>query len=233
VVRPAGEHSGPGGVPALLRDLASQAVATLQGLRVPALVGPLDDDRVAVLLSQERNADVDAVLRRLSERLHAVSERRSDAALVIGAGSTVIGIERAQETLREAVQVAETALGLPPQRAYFRPPDLRLRGLVYSLRAEPAVADYIERELGQLIAHDAQHGTRLYDFLAAYCRAGGNKTAAAGGLFISRAALYDRIGKVERVLGVDLGDPEVVVGLHFAVLARETLRRPDLAVVRG
>jgi purine catabolism regulator len=233
VVRPTGEHTGPGGIPALLRDLASQAVATLQGLRIPALVGPLDDDRVAVLLSQERSADADVALGRLSERLHAASERRSDARLVIGAGSTVVGIERAQSTLREAMQVAETALGLPPQRAYFRPPDLRLRGLVYSLRAEPAVQEYVERELGQLLAHDAAHGSRLYAFLAAYCRCGGNKTAAAAELFISRAALYDRIGKVERVLGVDLADPEVVVGLHFAVLARETIRQPDLAVVRG
>jgi purine catabolism regulator len=233
VVRPVGEHAGPGGIPALLRDIASQAVATLQGLRVPALVGPLDDDRVAVLLSQERSADADAVLDRLSERLHAVSDRRSEARLVLGAGTTVVGIERAQDTLREAMQVAETAVGLPPQRGYFRPPDLRLRGLVYSLRGEPAVHDYIERELGHLLAHDAEHGTRLYDFLAAYCRCGGNKTAAAAELFISRAALYDRITKVERVLGVDLADPEVVVGLHFAVLARETMRRPDLAVVRG
>ncbi|MFN2562938.1 MAG: PucR family transcriptional regulator [Jatrophihabitans sp.] len=233
VVRPIGEHAGPGGIPALLRDLASQAVATLQGLRVTALVGPLDDDRVAVLLSQERSADPDAVLRPLSERLHAASERRSEARLVIGAGTTVAGIERAQDTLREAMQVADTAVGLPPQRGYFRPPDLRLRGLVYSLRAEPAVHDYIERELGHLLAHDAEHGTRLYEFLAAYCRCGGNKTAAAAELFISRAALYDRITKVERVLGVDLADREVVVGLHFAVLARETMRRPDLAVVRG
>lgn len=233
VVRPVGEHAGPGGIPALLRDIASQAVATLQGLRVPALVGPLDDDRVAVLVSQERSADPDAVLGRLSERLHTASERRSEARLVIGAGTTVAGIERAQDTLREAMQVADTAVGLPPQRGYFRPPDLRLRGLVYSLRAEPAVHDYIERELGRLLAHDAEHGTRLYEFLAAYCRSGANKTAAAAELFISRAALYDRITKVERVLGVDLADPEVVVGLHFAVLARETMRRPDLAVVRG
>src|SRR5947209_3407273 len=107
----------------------SSTSGTLQGLRVPALVGPLDDDRVAVLLSQDRSADADAVLGRLSERLHAVSERRSEARLVIGAGSTVPGIERAQDTLREAMQVAETAMGLPPQRAYFRSPDLRLRGL--------------------------------------------------------------------------------------------------------
>jgi purine catabolism regulator len=233
VVRAAGAQDDPGALPALLRDIASQAVTTLQALKIPALVGPLDDQRVAVLLSQERNAPAEAALATLSERLHAVSDRRSHTPLIVGTGSTVVGLERAQHTLREAMQVADTALGLPAQRGYFRPPDLRLRGLVYSLREDPLVQDYVERELRQLLAHDAAHGTRLYDFLAAYCRTGGNKTAAAAELFISRPALYDRIVKVERLLGVDLADPEIVLALHFAVLARETMRRPNLAVVTG
>ncbi len=234
VVRPTGEHTGPGGLPGLLRDLASQAVVALQALRIPALVGPLDDHRVGLLLSQERIAQADAVLATLSDRLHAVFDRRSTAgALVVGAGSTVVGVERAQSTLREAMQVADAAVGMPGHRDYFRPPDLRLRGLVHALRNESAVRDYVEHELGPLLAHDAAHGSRLYEFLAAYCRCGGNKTAAAAELFISRAALYDRIGKAERVLGVDLADPAVVVGLHFAVLARETLSAPDRAVRRG
>ena len=197
VVRPTGEHAGPGGLPGLLRDLASQAVVVLQALRIPALVGPIDDHRVAVLLSQERIAQADAVLATLSDRLHAVFDRRSDSgALVVGAGSTVVGVDRAQSTLREAMQVADAAVGMPGHRAYFRPPDLRLRGLVHALRNESAVQDYVDRELGPLIAHDATHGSRLYNFLATYCRCGGNKTAAAAELFISRAALYDRIAKV-------------------------------------
>ncbi|HEX3335474.1 MAG TPA: PucR family transcriptional regulator ligand-binding domain-containing protein [Jatrophihabitans sp.] len=233
VVRPAATLDDPGALPALLRDIASQAVATLQGLKIPALVGPLDDQRVAVLLSQERTASADAALKTLSDRLHAVSDRRAHTSLIVGTGSTVVGLERAQHTLREAMQVADTALGLPAQRGFFRPPDLRLRGLVYSLRGEPLVHDYVGRELGQLLAHDAAHGTRLYEFLAAYCRNGGNKTAAAAQLFISRPALYDRIAKVERLLDVDLADPEIVLALHFAVLARETMRSPNLAVVTG
>jgi purine catabolism regulator len=234
VVRPTGEHTGPGGLPGLLRDLASQTVTALQALRIPALAGPIDDHRVVVLISQERIAQVDAVLAMLSDRLHAVFDRRSAAgALVIGAGSTVVDVERAQSTLREAMQVADAAVGMPGHRTYFRPPDLRLRGLVHALRDESAVQDYVERELGPLLAHDAARGSRLCDFLAAYCRCGGNKTAAAAELFISRAALYDRIGKVERILGVDLADPAVLVGLHFAVLARETLDRPELAVRRS
>jgi purine catabolism regulator len=145
----------------------------------------------------------------------------------------VTAVERAHHTLREAMLVADTALGLTPARTYYRPADLRLRGLVHALREEALVQDYVEREIGQLIAYDAAHGSKLLDFLAAFCRHGGNKTAAADDLFISRAALYDRIAKVEKILGVDLGDPEVVLALHFAVLARETARRPNLAVLPG
>jgi purine catabolism regulator len=233
VVRPTGEHTGPGGLPGLLRDLASQAVAVLQALRIPVLVGPLDDHRVALLISQDRITEVDPVLATLSDRLHAVFDRRSDAgSLVVAAGRTVLGVDRAHATLGEAMQVAEAAVGMPGQRAFFRAPDLRLRGLVHALRHEAALGDYVEHELGPLLAHDAAHGSHLLDFLAAFCRRGGNKTQAAAELFISRAALYDRIGKVERVLGVDLSDPDVVIGLHFAVLARETPARPELAVRR-
>jgi purine catabolism regulator len=234
VVRPTGEHTGPGGLPGLLRDLASQAVVGMQALRIPALVGPLDDHRVALLISQDRVTEVDPVLATLGDRLHAVFDRRSDAGvLVIAAGRTVSGVERAPSTLREAMQVAEAAVGMPGRRAFFRAPDLRLRGLVHAIRHEPALGEYVDHELGPLLAHDAAHGAHLTDFLAVFCRCGGNKTAAAAELFISRAALYDRISKVERVLGVDLSDPDVVIGLHFAVLARETLARPELAVRRG
>jgi len=230
VVRAAAEQRA---LPALLRDVATAAVTALKGLKVPALVGPLDDQRVALLLSHDRSADVDAALTTLAARLHAIAERRPDVSVVVAAGSTVTAVERAHHTLREAMQVADTAVGLPPTRTFFRPADLRLRGLVYALRDEAVVSDYVERELGQLLAYDAAHGTRLTEFLTAFCRAGGNKTAAAEQLFISRAALYDRIAKVQRVLGVDLADPEVVLALHFAVLARETMRRPNLAVLTG
>ncbi len=221
-------------MPALLRDIASQAVTTLQGLRVPALVGPLDDDRVAVLLSQERNADADAVLGRLSERLHAVSERRSEARLVIGAGSTV---------RRHRAGAGHVAGGDAGDRDGGRPcrpnaptsarPICGCAGSCTRCGPNRPSTTTSNASSAVCSTHDAEHGTRLVEFLAAYCRCGGNKTAAAAELFISRAALYDRIVKVERVLGVDLADPEVVVGLHFAVLARETMRRPDLAVVRG
>lgn len=230
IIRPVGEYVSQRSTPALLRDLASAAGTTLQAMKLPALVGPLDDERMAVLLAPDCPADTHGALKQLSDRLHTVASRHPDVRLIIGSGSTVAGPERAKSTLREAMQVADAALELPAQRGYFRPPDLRLRGLIFALRDEPALDDYVERELGPLLALDAATGSRLFDFLAAYCRYGGNKTKTASALFISRPALYDRIAKVQQILGVDLSDAEVVLGLHVAVLTRETLRQPELAV---
>lgn len=218
-----------GGLPALLRDLASTTAASLSGLQVAALVGPLDDQRVAVLLAQERPGQADAVLATLADLLH---DRHPSEEFIIGAGSTVTGAQHATLTLHEAMLVADSAIGLPT-RGFFRAPDLRLRGLVYALRDHAVVQRYVERELGQLIAYDDAHRTQLYEFLAVYCRTGANKTAAAAQLFISRAALYDRIAKVQAILGVRLDDPEVVLALHFASMVRETAARPGLAVRPG
>lgn len=216
--------------PALLRDVAGQAVAILRERGVAALVGPIDDDRVAVLLSHGRADDADDTLDALARRLRATLTRRPNTAITIGAGSTGTGVDGARHSLREAIDVADTARELAGERAYYRPPDLRLRGLIHALRDHPAMSAFAARELDALVTHDAERGTTLLAFLTVFCRARGNKSAAAAQLFISRAALYDRIAKVQRVLDADLSDPEVVLSLHFAVLARETLRRPDLAV---
>jgi purine catabolism regulator len=40
---------------------------------------------------------------------------------------------------------------------------------------------------------------------------------------VSRAAFYDRLAKIERLLGVDLDDPDIRVSLHVAVLAHDLL----------
>ncbi|SHG97599.1 Sugar diacid utilization regulator [Jatrophihabitans endophyticus] len=222
-----GDGGADGADPALLRDIANRAADTLRALRVPALVGLLDDQHVAAVVSLEDAGRTDAALRRLCEQVHAVAEVRGVGPLVVGVGTTTSGAPSAAATLREAVRVADTAATLPPRAGWFRSPDLRLQGLVHQLRDHPSLRDYVERELRPLL--DRADADRLLDVLTAYCRTGASKTDTAAALFVSRASLYDRLRKLERILGVDLADPDVVLGLHFALLARETLARPDLA----
>ncbi len=51
-----------------------------------------------------------------------------------------------------------------------------------------------------------------------------SKTDAAASLHLSRAAFYDRLAKIERVLGTGLDDPEVRLSLHLALLADDLSR---------
>mgnify|MGYP003340373692 CR=1 FL=1 len=48
-----------------------------------------------------------------------------------------------------------------------------------------------------------------------------SKSLAAASLHVSRAVFYDRLAKVEKVLGADLNDPDIRVSLHVALLAEE------------
>jgi purine catabolism regulator len=54
-----------------------------------------------------------------------------------------------------------------------------------------------------------------------------SKTEAAASLHLSRAAFYDRLARIEQVLGVDLDDPHIRVSLHVALVADEVARARD------
>jgi purine catabolism regulator len=105
---------------------------------------------------------------------------------------------------------------------FYRLADLRLRGLVHLLRDDPRMQTFVERELGPLLA--AEPDTSLLDVLAAYLAAGGNKAEAAKHAHLARPTFYERLRKIERILGTDLGSAESRTSLHVALLALEAAR---------
>ncbi len=163
---------------------------------------------------------------------------------VIAAGSVAGSMRDARRSFLEAQQVADAAAADPGvfgppaacsfptgaqpaagpavTRPFFRLADLRLRGLLQLLRADPRMADFAERELGPLLAYDAGHGTTLTSVLAAYLEAGGNKAEAAQRAHLARPTLYERLRHIERVLGVSLESAESRTSLHVALLALES-----------
>ncbi|GAA1507766.1 PucR family transcriptional regulator [Nocardioides humi] len=207
----------PGGDAGELRGVASDLLDELRIRRASGSVGPVDDERVVALVAHAPGAG-DALVDRLVQRL-----ARTGARLVVGAGSPVEDVDGAGGSIREALVVADSTVPTDPPRA-VRLYDLRLRGLLHLLRHDPRVQQYVERELGTLLAHDAQTGEQLTRTLAAYCRAGGSKVRAAETCHISRPALYARLHRIGQILDIDLADPENVLALHVALLARDVMR---------
>lgn len=203
----------------VLRDLAEATVLAARRARVAALVGVVDDTSVSALLSLTPQADVDAVLERLAGNLH----RASAAAMpvVVGVGTAVDEVSEGRRSLNEAAQVARAAPHEADGREFHRLVDVRLRGLLHLLADDQRVGAFVERELGPLLARDAARGSRLTDTLRHYCEHGGNKSAAASAAHVSRTAYYQQLARIEQVLGVSLDDPESVLSLHIALLARD------------
>ena len=228
------DPSGPGvlGVSAHQRvlDIADAAAAACRAERIPSLVGTLDDTRAGAMLSLSPRADPDRVLPALAAR---ITERAGGAhgSLVIGVGAAAGSIRDVRRSFLEASQVADVAAerpdgwgagggsGRPP---FYRLADLRLRGLLHLLRDDPRVQTFVERELGPLLA--AEPGSALLDVLAAYLAAGGNKAAAAKSAHLARPTFYERLRRIERILGTDLGAAESRTSLHVALLALEAAR---------
>lgn len=205
------------------RDQAlSFAVATaarVSGLQ--ALVSTLAPNQVLALASVPRSTEintfVNAFATQLQIRLPSVI---GTDAFGVGIGPVVERIVDAPASLAEAEQVALITLRLDPQRrrAFHRATDVRLRGVLVALRHEPKLLAFAEAELGRLLAHDSQHHAGLVDILRQYLEVGGNKAELSRVSHRSRPALYAKLAEIERVLGVNLDDPESRVSLHVAML---------------
>jgi PucR family transcriptional regulator, purine catabolism regulatory protein len=201
-------------------DVADAAAAACRAERIPSLVGTLDDASAGAMLSLSPRADADRVLGALATRLGSGWD-----GLIIGVGAVVGSIRDVRRSFLEASQVADVAAERPDgwgpagsgQPPFYRLADLRLRGLLHLLREDPRVQTFVERELGPLLA--AEPDTSLLDVLTAYLAAGGNKAEAAKHAHLARPTFYERLRRIERILGTDLGSAESRTSLHVALLA--------------
>ncbi|MFE3880146.1 PucR family transcriptional regulator [Kitasatospora sp. NPDC059146] len=219
---------------ARLRDFTELAAGAVRASRLSALVGALDDEGVGLLIALGAQQDEHSALEAFSATLRRMSaesgrEPADTPGPVVAVGSSVGSVRDARRTLLEAAQVADAALHDAPgggrTASYYRLPDVRLRGLLHLLRDDARLQTYVERELGPLLAHDAEHNGQLVQMLRIYLEQGRNKSAAADAAHLSRPSFYDRLHKVERILGVDLDQVESCLSLHVALLALDAVRR--------
>ncbi|HXS62592.1 MAG TPA: PucR family transcriptional regulator ligand-binding domain-containing protein [Streptosporangiaceae bacterium] len=202
--------------------VANALVVAASNMAVPALVGVLDEHRVGGLLVLAADADPDRLLAKLASSLRSIC----GVSVVIGAGPVVSSVAQARAALDEAMAAAG-AQGSGGDAPFARLADLRLAGLIYQLRDDPALLAFAERELGPLLCHDATAGTDLVDVLTCFLRSGGKKAEAAHLAGLARPTLYERLRKIEQVLGRKLDTPESQLSLHFALLVHPMRRLPS------
>lgn len=204
---------------ARLLDVVTRSVKALGHTGLFSLRGP---GEIAMVLSL--NARAGSALEPLGRALRRDAERAVDAhGLVLGLGTPAPALIEAIHRITDAAHVAEAALSLPAsQRVCFRVADIRLRGLLSMLRTDPRVQRFAEGELRALILHDIESGDGLREILRGYLELGGNKSALASRLHLSRPSLYAKLNRIEQILDIDLADGESATSLHVALLILET-----------
>jgi DNA-binding PucR family transcriptional regulator len=90
---------------------------------------------------------------------------------------------------------------------------------------------FLTRTLGPVQAHDASHGTELHPTLEAFMAETGHLANTARRLGIHINTLYQRLARLDEVLGADWRESDRRLELHVAVrleaLQRELEPAPD------
>ncbi|WP_063837041.1 PucR family transcriptional regulator [Phaeacidiphilus oryzae] len=229
--------------------LLDRAVAEERGAAAIRAVAP---DGLLALVALPARPGVDPV-RRLAALLDgaaaAAGERRWPR---LALGDAVPGgadWTRWGETLREARGALRLALSIPPPRT--APAPGRAGGgapaaggggpLVTSARAlalerllvgDSGVLDpggrerlgrLVERVLGPLLAWESAHPSDLVRTLEVHLRNGCSATRTAALLHLGRQSLYQRLDRIESLLGVPVADPDLHAELLLATCARRVL----------
>jgi len=81
------------------------------------------------------------------------------------------------------------------------------------------LAAFAREHLGPLVAYDEENGTALLSTLETYCEEDGNHVRVAERLFLHRNTVRYRLRKAEKLLGMNLDNPEVrlLLGVCFRI----------------
>lgn len=180
-----------------------------------------------------RRAQLTAVVADLGDDILAVvgTTRDDDTAIVAALGElgAHAGISRLTRHggLASAVRQARAAAAaavLQGEKRVRRFDDLGLLRLLVPLAQGPELAQYVEDEIGVLLANDVTSAHPLLPTLTAFLDAGANKALAAERLYVQRRTLYYRLERIETLLAVSLDRTEVRERLIVAVRGHELLR---------
>ncbi|EFL28875.1 regulatory protein [Streptomyces himastatinicus ATCC 53653] len=200
-------------------ELEDRLTEEMAAAGAAVLIGAVPGDHLGVLLAFHPATPWRPLVERLSR---SVRESHPDA--VVSVGCEVSDLSQTARSFQQAARVADAAVPGTPDKPFHELSDIGLRQLLYALRDDMRVQEYVERQLGRLVQHDERHGTDLVTTLHAYLDAAGNKTVAAKRASLSRQAFYQRLHAIERVLGCDLESGEQRTQLHVALTAFSVLR---------
>ena len=186
---------------------------------------------------------------RSGDPVRAVQEAFRTAAepgLTVAVGHAVAagaGWLRWSDTLRAARTTLELALTVPAAEPGAPGGPLVTSSRALALEREltrggvdanrDRLARLVQHALGPLLAWEAAHPSDLVRTLEVHLRHGCSPTRTAALLHIGRQSLYQRLERIESLLGLEIGDPDLLGELLAAACAHRVVRGMGPAVAGG
>jgi len=190
----------------------------LAAMRTSALVRERGATAVALISLSARRAPEP---KSLVEQLHRAARTAVSTPVALGYGAVRSGAAEVAAAAREAEQALTMGRRLFGADSITAFADLGLYRLLYALQPLPELRAFRDDALERLLAKD--RGGVLLQTLGAYLATNGSPTDAAERLHLHRNTVLYRLGRIEDLLGVDLRDAEVRLGLHLALKIGEVL----------
>jgi PucR family transcriptional regulator, purine catabolism regulatory protein len=180
------------------------------------LAGDLGAD-VVVVAAEPTARDIGRALLAALDRALGVECARVVVGPVVAA---LADVARSVADTRQAMDVA-TALRMPDR--CLSATSLTALTLLADVVDRPSAQRLVLDEIGPLLDHDQRVGTRLVETLRVYLAHGSNKVSAAAALHIRRQTMYQRLARIDQLIG-DVHAPRrhtslvlalAVAGLHL------------------
>lgn len=189
------------GVPHTVLVLSATGVTRRRLLRAAA-----DHGAARGGLATEHAAHVVLVLPHVDARTAARTvpahlERTTGGRVTAGAAGPATSAQAIRALHRDADRCHRLLLALGRTGRGASPDDLGVLGMVLDGTSRERVLALIDDALGPVLRYDAQHGALLVATLDAYFAAGQNPRAAARALQVHANTVYQRLDRVEQVLG--------------------------------
>jgi len=213
----------------LWKQLWDDVAADLHNRHSVAMIDPgTSAEATLVMLGLEDASNRVRGAQRFAEVVMDTSQRvlGDPHGAVICVGGAVHTWQAAAEGLEVCLEAAEGAIH-SPAREWHDATDLDLDRLLWSLRDNPDLERFARLRLERLVNHDRQRRTQLVKTLQVLLEQNGQKAETARALHLERQSLYNRVERIESLLGVDLSNPDVRLGLHLALRVIRNLPRGD------
>lgn len=210
---------------------AADELAQHVAVRVPGAVTAVRSNDMVLLLPAPPDGDEpdDRAETRARRALQVAAElvEDVDGELTCGLSEPLDRAEAAPRGLQQAVHAIDVGVRIGRAGEVVGHDHLGIYRLLLQIGDMRQLWDFAEEVLGPLLEYDASHSLDLVGTLSVYLRELGSLKQTARWLQVHTNTVSYRIGRIEELTGLCIGDAEDRLAAHIAVKIIESQRVPD------